>query len=136
MLLCEHDVPKVTLIELRKLTPSRQLASARIMVSTGVFNRTFARVLVARSPDQDLLPPIWPRGLGLLSREQVHSMKGAAAALDDRFLAMLETQRSVAIATAFVRALVDQILNSSDCVTVLATRSPEMLCQLATARRV
>jgi len=135
-LLSGSPCPKVSLIELRKLAPGRQLTAARIMLSTGMFSRTFARVLVARAPIEDLLPPLWPRGLGLLSTTQVQIMMEEAAGLDDRFLAGLGLQPAITVATGCLRGLADDIVRTPTVLETLSASDPEVLRRLLEARHI
>lgn len=97
--------------QLRKVKPMRQIEMAELMVKSYTFTSSYAKCLLAATPEDQLLEPHkpkFPKGIGA---DEVSSMEKEMESLEENFLSLEETHGNnvlhLVLITAYLRKLID-----------------------------
>ncbi|ENN89532.1 putative transcriptional regulator [Rhizobium freirei PRF 81] len=135
-LLKEKHVPINTIGELRKMKPMRQIEAAGLMVVMNKFSVSYAKSLVAASPDSMLLSP--KKKIAGLSEDQILLMERESATLDREFRAIEHDYGADHLDLVLAIGYVTRIMSNARVVRHLAEFYPEILSEftkMTTVRR-
>ena len=135
-LLKEKHVPINTIGELRKMKPMRQIEAAGLMVVMNKFSVSYAKSLVAASPDSMLVTP--KKKIAGLSEDQILLMERESATLDREFRAIEHDYGTDHLDLVLAIGYVTRIMSNARVVRHLAEFYPEILSEftkMTTVRR-
>ncbi|NKJ38739.1 plasmid partitioning protein RepB C-terminal domain-containing protein [Rhizobium sp. SG570] len=135
-LLKEKHVPINTIGELRKMKPMRQIEAAGLMVVMNKFSVSYAKSLVAASPDSMLVSP--KKKIAGLSEDQILLMERESATLDREFRAIEHDYGADHLDLVLAIGYVTRIMSNARVVRHLAEFYPEILSEftkMTTVRR-
>ena len=135
-LLKEKHVPINTIGELRKMKPMRQIEAAGLMVVMNKFSVSYAKSLVAASPDSMLISP--KKKIAGLSEDQILLMERESATLDREFRAIEHDYGADHLDLVLAIGYVTRIMSNARVVRHLAEFYPEILSEftkMTTVRR-
>ena len=135
-MLKEKHVPINTIGELRKMKPMRQIEAAGLMVVMNKFSVSYAKSLVAASPDSMLVAP--KKKIAGLSEDQILLMERESATLDREFKAIEHDYGTDHLDLVLAVGYVTRIISNARVVRHLAEFYPEILSEftkMTTVRR-
>ena len=135
-LLKEKHVPINTIGELRKMKPMRQIEAAGLMVVMNKFSVSYAKSLVAASPDSMLAAP--KKKIAGLSEDQILLMERESATLDREFRAIEHDYGADHLDLVLAIGYVTRIMTNARVVRHLAEFYPDILSEftkMTTVRR-
>ncbi len=135
-MLKEKHVPINTIGELRKMKPMRQIEAAGLMVVMNKFSVSYAKSLVAASPDSMLVAP--KKKIAGLSEDQILLMERESATLDREFKAIEHGYGTDHLDLVLAVGYVTRIISNARVVRHLAEFYPEILSEftkMTTVRR-
>lgn len=127
-LLRDKHVPIHTFTELRKLKPMRQIEAAELMAAMNKYTISYARSIVAATPDHQLAKKRRRRLKGL-SPEQIAKMETEAANLQREFKAIEQDYGSNHLDLVLALGYVSKLLSNARVVRFLAQFHPEILAE-------
>ncbi|QND47696.1 ParB N-terminal domain-containing protein [Rhizobium lusitanum] len=126
-MLKEKHVPINTIGELRKMKPMRQIEAAGLMVVMNKFSVSYAKSLVAASPDSMLVAP--KKKIAGLSEDQILLMERESATLDREFKAIEHDYGTDHLDLVLAVGYVTRIISNARVVRHLAEFYPEILSE-------
>jgi prepilin-type processing-associated H-X9-DG protein len=112
-LLKNKRASRETLRELRRVKPMRQIEMAELMSKSYNFTNSYAKCLIAATPDDQLLDPNKSKAPKGVKAEEVAAMEKELASLEQNFLALEESHGKntlhLVLAIAFLRKLLDNV---------------------------
>lgn len=126
-LLKDMHVPLNTMGELKKMKPMRQIEAAQLMVAMNKFTITYAKALVAATPDVMLVRP--KRKIGNLSEEQINLMEQESASLDRDFKAIESDYGADHLDLVLSVGYISRLLGNARVVRHLAQFHPDILAE-------
>lgn len=93
-LLKDKHVPIATFTELRKLLPMRQIEAAQLMVTMNKYSITYAKSIVAATPQAQLIDAAKPKQIDGLTDDQIALMEQEFTNLDREFRLLEQTYGS------------------------------------------
>lgn len=135
-MLKEKHVPINTIGELRKMKPMRQIEAAGLMVVMNKFSVSYAKSLIAASPDSMLISP--KKKIAGLSEDQILLMERESATLDREFKAIEHDYGADHLDLVLAIGYVTRIMTNARVVRHLAEFYPEILSEftkMTTVRR-
>jgi hypothetical protein len=127
-LLRDKHVPIHSFNQLRKLQPMRQIEAAELMVAMNRYTVSYARSLVAASPEDQLVERK-PKKVKGLSPEQVARMETEAARLQREFKMIEQDYGADHLDLVLAAGYVGRLLANARIVRFLAQRHPEILAE-------
>jgi ParB-like chromosome segregation protein Spo0J len=110
-LLKNKRASRETLRELRRVKPMRQIEMAELMSKSYNFSISYAKCLIAATPDDQLLDPNKSKAPKGVKAEEVAAMEKELESLEQNFLALEEAHGKntlhLVLAIAFLRKLLD-----------------------------
>ncbi|MCO6184600.1 plasmid partitioning protein RepB C-terminal domain-containing protein [Rhizobium sp. L1K21] len=126
-LLKEKHVPLNTMGELKKMKPMRQIEASQLMVAMNKYTITYAKSLVAATPDSMLVRP--KKRIGNLSEEQISLMEQEAASLDRDFRAIENDYGADHLDLVLSVGYLTRLLGNARIVRHLAQFHPDILAE-------
>ncbi len=126
-LLKDLHVPLNTIAELKKMKPMRQIEAAQLMVAMNKFTITYAKALLAATPEAMLVRP--KKKIGSLSEEQISRMEQEAASLDRDFKAIENDYGADHLDLVLSVGYVARLLGNARVVRHLAQFHPDILSE-------
>jgi len=127
-LLRDKHVPLNSFHELRKLKPMRQIEAAELMVAMNRYTISYARSLVAASPENQLVDQKKKKVKGL-TPEQIARMETEAARLQREFKMIEQDYGADHLDLVLAAGYVGRLLSNARVVGYLAQRHPEILAE-------
>jgi RepB plasmid partitioning protein/ParB-like nuclease domain len=127
-LLQDRQVPIHTFTELRRLRPMRQIEVAEIMIAMNRFSLTYAKSLVASTPQSQLLNTEQKTVRGL-TLDQVDRMEREAINLDREFKLIEQDYSTDHLDLVLAVGYLCKLLDSAGVVRYLAKLHPEILSE-------
>lgn len=127
-LLRDKHVPIHSFHQLRKLKPMRQIEAAELMVAMNRYTVSYARSLVAASPEDQLVEQKKKKVKGLTS-EQVARMETEAARLQREFKMIEQDYGADHLDLVLASGYVGRLLSNARIVRYLAQGHPEILAE-------
>ncbi|WP_457584831.1 plasmid partitioning protein RepB C-terminal domain-containing protein [Ensifer canadensis] len=126
-LLKDKHVPVNTIGQLKKMKPMRQIESAQLMTAMNKYSITYARSLVAATPEAMLVRPKKPiRGL---SGDQIALMENEAASLDREFKTIEHDYGADHLDLVLTTGYLTRLLSNARVVRYLAQKYPDILAE-------
>lgn len=126
-LLKDKHVPVNTIGQLKKMKPMRQIESAQLMAAMNKYSITYARSLVAATPESMLVRPKKPiRGL---SGDQIALMENEAASLDREFKTIEQDYGADHLDLVLTTGYLTRLLSNARVVRYLAQKFPDILAE-------
>lgn len=129
-ILRDKHVPMQSLTELKRLQPVRQIEAAELMVAMNKYTTSYARSLVAATPEAQLVESRKPRRRSGLSEEQAQLMARESTSLDRELRVIEQSYRADHLELVLARGFVSKLLGSAKVVRYLAMHQPEILSEL------
>jgi hypothetical protein len=126
-LLKDKHVPLHTMAELKRLKPMRQIEVAQLMNAMNRYTISYARSLVASTPEAMLVDPKKP--IKGLSQDQIVLMENEAASLDREFKAIEHEYGTDHLDLVLATGYVGRLLSSVRIVRHLAQFYPDILSE-------
>ncbi|WP_025595854.1 plasmid partitioning protein RepB C-terminal domain-containing protein [Agrobacterium tumefaciens] len=126
-MLKEKHVPLNTIGELKKMKSMRQLEAAQLMIAMNKFTVTYAKSLVASTPDNMLLNP--KKKIGGLSEQQIELMEREAATLDREFKTIEQDYGADHLDLVLASGYLGKLLGNARVVRYLAQFHPDILSE-------
>lgn len=127
-LLQDRQVPLNTFTELRRLRPMRQIEVAEIMIAMNRFSLTYAKSLVASTPQHQLVSSEQKTVRGL-SAEQIDKMEREAVNLDREFKLIEQDYSTDHLDLVLAVGYLSKLIDSASVVRYLARTHPEILSE-------
>jgi RepB plasmid partitioning protein/ParB-like nuclease domain len=127
-LLQDRQVPLNTFTELRRLRPMRQIEVAEIMIAMNRFSLTYAKSLVASTPQHQLVSSEQKTVRGL-SAEQIDRMEREAVNLDREFKLIEQDYSTDHLDLVLAVGYLSKLIDSASVVRYLARTHPEILSE-------
>jgi hypothetical protein len=127
-LLRDKHVPICTFRELRRMKPMRQIEAAELMIAMNRYTISYARSLVAASPEDQLVASKRRRLRGF-SREQLARMEVETANLDREFKVIEKDYGTDHLDLVLAAGYVKRLLENARIVGYLAQYHPEILAE-------
>jgi hypothetical protein len=127
-LLRDKHVPIHSFNQLRKLKPMRQIEAAELMVAMNRFTVSYARSLVAASPEDQLVEQKKKKVKGL-TPEQIARMETEAARLQREFKMIEQDYGADHLDLVLASGYVGRLLTNARIVRYLAQGHPEILAE-------
>lgn len=125
-LLKDRHVPLRVFGELRFLKPLRQVDAVQNMITMNRFSVSYAKSLVASTPDEDLVAGR-PRKVPGLTDEQVATMQHESEQLDRQFRLVEQSYGSDHLDLVLASGYVNRLLANARVVRYLAQHHPDIL---------
>nr|WP_236760228.1 plasmid partitioning protein RepB C-terminal domain-containing protein [Agrobacterium tumefaciens] len=126
-MLKEKHVPLNTIGELKKMKSMRQLEAAQLMIAMNKFTVTYAKSLVASTPDNMLVNP--KKKIGGLSEQQIELMEREAATLDREFKTIEQDYGTDHLDLVLASGYLGKLLANARVVRYLAQYHPDILSE-------
>lgn len=126
-MLKEKHVPLNTIGELKKMKSMRQLEAAQLMIAMNRFTITYAKSLVASTPDNMLVNP--KKKIGGLSEQQIELMEREAATLDREFKTIEQDYGTDHLDLVLASGYLGKLLTNARVVRYLAQYHPDILSE-------
>jgi hypothetical protein len=127
-LLRDKHVPIHTFSELRKLRPMRQIEAAELMIAMNKYTISYARSLVAATPEDQLVVKRKRRVRGL-TPEQIAKMETESANLQREFKAIEQSYGADHLDLVLATGYIGRLLANARVVRYLAQFHPEILSE-------
>lgn len=127
-LLRDKHVPISSLRELRRLKPMRQIEAAELMIAMNRYTISYARSLVAASPESQLAEQKKKKMKGL-TPEQIARMETEAASLQREFKMIEQDYGADHLDLVLASGYIGRLLSNARVVRHLAQRHPEILAE-------
>jgi ParB-like chromosome segregation protein Spo0J len=127
-LLRDKHVAILTFTELRKLKPMRQIEAAELMIAMNKYTISYARSLVAATPEDQLVVRRRRRMRGLTA-EQIEKMETESANLQREFKAIEQDYGADHLDLVLATGYVGRLLANARVVRYLAQFHPEILAE-------
>lgn len=126
-LLKDKHVPINTISEMKKLKSVRQIEAAQLMIAMNKYTITYARSLVAATPDRQLVRG--KKTMKGLSAHQIELMENEAASLDREFKTIEQDYGTDHLELVLATGYVARLLCSARIVRHLAQYHPDILSE-------
>jgi len=127
-LLRDKHVPINTFHELRKLKPMRQIEAADLMVAMNRYTITYAKSLVAATPESQLVEKKHKKLKGL-TPEQIARMEHESANLEREFKVIEQDYGADHLDLVLAVGYIGRLLGNAKLVRYLARHQPEILSE-------
>jgi hypothetical protein len=127
-LLRDKHVPICTFRELRRMKPMRQIEAAELMIDMNRYAVSYARSLVAATPEDQLIIRKRKRMRGI-SKDQLARMEAESANLEREFKVIEKDYGSDHLDLVLATGYVNRLLSNAKVVRYLAQYHPEILAE-------
>jgi len=128
-LLRTKHVPVSTFRILRKMGPMRQIEAAELMVAMSTYSYSYARSLLAATPQAQLARPDKPKTVRGLSDEQISMMEKETANLDRAFKMAEQSYGTDHLDLVLAKGYLGKLLSNVRVVRYLAQHHREILSE-------
>lgn len=128
-LLKDKHVPIATFTELRKLLPMRQIEAAQLMVTMNKYSITYAKSIVAATPQAQLIDAAKPKQIDGLTDDQIALMEQESTNLDREFRLLEQTYGSDHLDLVVATGYLHRLIENARVVRYLAQNFPELLAE-------
>ena len=118
--------------EMRKVKPMRQIEMAELMVAANNFSASYARCLLAATPQEQLLEPDKPKDVGGLSPEDMSRMEREMENLGQDLRSVEESHGRNVLNLVLVVGYLKKLLDNARVVRYLSQHSAEILAEFQT----
>ncbi|MCY2986952.1 MAG: ParB N-terminal domain-containing protein [Planctomycetota bacterium] len=115
--------------EIRKVKPMRQIEMAELMVAANNFSASYARCLLAATPQEQLLEPDKPKDVGGLSPEDMSRMEREMENLGQDLRAVEESHGRNVLNLVLVVGYLKKLLDNARVVRYLSQHCAEILSE-------
>ncbi len=126
-LLKDKHVPFNTIVQLKRMKPMRQIEAAQLMIAMNKYTVTYAKSLVAATPDTMLVKP--KTKIGGLSQDQLARMEQEAASLERDFKTIEQDYGTDNLELVLTIGYIGKLLGNARIVRYLAQFHPEILAE-------
>lgn len=126
-LMKDRHVPIVTIRELKRLKPIRQIEAIELMIAMNKFTITYARSLVAATPEAQLVGG--KKSAKGLSGEQIALMENESAQLEREFKTIEQDYGTDHLDLVLATGYVTRLLGNARVVRHLASTYPDVLAE-------
>lgn len=135
-LLKDKHVAIATFRELRRLRPDRQVEAAQLMVAMNRYTISYARSLVAATPEDMLAKPRKSKALNGLTPEQITLMEQESSRLQQHFKLIEKDYGTDHLDLVLATGYVSRLLENARVVGYLAKCHPEILAEFQKLREM
>jgi RepB plasmid partitioning protein/ParB-like nuclease domain len=128
-LLKDKIVPENVFGLLRKLKAMRQIEVATLMNDAGTYSLTYAKALLAATPQVQLLNPEKPKQVNGLTPEQMARMESEMASLQGEYQVIEDSYGPDVMNLTLVRGYLGSLLANGKVTKFLRLKNPEILNQ-------
>ncbi len=125
-LLKDKHVPINTFTELKKPKAVRQLEAVELMIAMNKYSLSYAKSLVAATPNSQLAKA---KRINSLNNAQIETMEAESRSLDLAFRAIERTYGSDHLEVVLATAYIARLLENASIVRYLAQRHPDLLAE-------
>ncbi|MCY2987465.1 MAG: ParB N-terminal domain-containing protein [Planctomycetota bacterium] len=118
--------------EMRKVKPMRQIEMAELMVAANNFSASYARCLLAATPQEQLLEPDKPKDVGGLSPEDMSRMEREMENLGQDLRSVEESHGRNVLNLVLVVGYLKKLLDNARVVRYLSQHNAEILAEFQT----
>lgn len=112
---------------LRKMKPMRQIEMAQLMNDSNIYSVSYAKVLMASTPNEQFLQPEKPKKVKGLSEEQMSRMKNEMSVLEQDYKLAEETYSNDVVYLTLAKGYIGKILKNNNIVKYLSKYHAEIL---------
>jgi len=110
-LLQNHHIGREAMREIRRVKPLRQIEMAELMIKSYNFTTSYAKCLVAATPDDELAEPEKSKAPKGMTADEVAGIEREMESLEENFLAIENTHGqnvlNLVLATGYLKTLMD-----------------------------
>lgn len=117
---------------LRKLKPHKQFAAAELMASMNNFTASYARAILAATPQGDLAKPDKPKKIAGITKEQMARMERELETLNKNFRAMETTFGDDVLQLVLASRYLGRLTGNANIRSYLETRHPDIAGEFRT----
>jgi hypothetical protein len=117
---------------LRKLKPHKQFAAAEMMTDMNNFTVSYARAILAATPQEHLARPDQPKKVAGVTPEQMARMERELESLNTAFRAREATFGDDVLQLVLSARYLDRLIGNENVAAYLSARHPEILTQFRT----
>ena len=128
-MLKDKDIHMNAVSILKKLLPLRQIEAVELMVAMNKFTASYARSLLAATPQAELVEPSKPRRIKGLTEKQMLLMQRESAKLDRQFKLIEQTYGNDHLDLALVNGYLAKLLANARIVKFLTQHYAEILTE-------
>jgi hypothetical protein len=128
-LLKERKASAGTLREVRKVKPLRQIEMAELMIASHNYSATYAAILLAATPPEQLLEPEKPKDIRGLRAEDMDRMEKEMEKLSEDFRMIEETHGRHVLNLVLAGAYLRKLLDCAAVVRYLSKRHADVLTE-------
>lgn len=125
----DKTVPAEVFVILRRMKPFRQIEAAGLMTSAGMYSTSYARALLAATPNNHLINPDKPKKIKGLDEEQMARMENEMANLQREFQLVEESYGGDVLNLTLAKGYLTALLGNAKVVRYLAQNHSEILSQ-------
>lgn len=114
---------------LRRMTPNRQIEVATIMNDTCIYTGSYAKIMLAATPKNQLMDPEKPKNIRGLTEDQIERMENEMTMLQREFYLIEESYSADVLNLTFAKNYLTNLLGNAKIVRYLAQEHPEILAQ-------
>lgn len=114
---------------LRRMTPNRQIEVATIMNDTCIYTGSYAKIMLAATPKDQLVDPEKPKNIRGLTEEQIERMENEMTMLQREFHLIEESYSADVLNLTIAKGYLSTLLGNAKVVRYLAQGHPEILSQ-------
>lgn len=126
-LLKDKIVPENVFVLLRKLKAMRQIEVATLMNDAGTYSLSYAKALLAATPQEQLLNPDKPKQVTGLSSEQMARMEAEMESLQGEYRMIEDNYGPDVMNLTLVRGYLGSLLANTKVAKFLRVQNPEIL---------
>jgi hypothetical protein len=128
-LLKDKIVPENVFMLLRKLKAMRQIEVATLMNDAGTYSLSYAKALLAATPQEQLLNPDKPKQVTGLSSEQMARMEAEMESLQGEYRMIEDNYGPDVMNLTLVRGYLGSLLANAKVAKFLRVQNPEILSE-------
>lgn len=114
---------------LKRMTPNRQIEVATIMNDTCIYTGSYAKIMLAATPKDQLIDPEKPKNIRGLTEEQIERMENEMTMLQREFHLIEENYSADVLNLTIAKGYLSALLGNAKVVRYLAQEHPEILSQ-------
>lgn len=128
-ILKSRQISAAAIREVKKATPMRQIEMAELMVAASNYSTTYAKCLVAATPERDLAPTEKAKATAGLRPEDVARMEREMEALSQDFRLVEETHGKNTLNLVLAVGYLRRLMEHANTVRYLSQRYPDILAE-------
>lgn len=115
--------------EFRKVKPMRQIEMAELMLGSYNFSASYAKCLLAATPEDQLVEPEKPKAPKGIKADEISGMEREMESLEHNFLSLEETHGKTVLHLVLATAYLRKLLENSAVARFLANRHADILAE-------